>query len=209
MALSNKFGALLLTTGNKSELAVGYCTLYGDMCGGLAVISDVPKTLVYGSRGSSIASARSFPEDVVHKPPTAELRPNQNDQDTLPPLRRARSPSSRRTSSRELDARGHRRASVRSAASSATCSGGSTRSEYKRRQAAPGLKITSQGVRRRPPLSAGRATRGPARAGALVAGRGPCCRHPSSKSRICPSRSAARPCCATSRSASRRAPPSP
>src|SRR5947209_10643849 len=85
MALSNKFGSLLLTTGNKSELAVGYCTLYGDMCGGLAVISDVPKTLVYSL--SRIANQRlnnAIPESVFTKPPSAELRPDQKDTDSLP-----------------------------------------------------------------------------------------------------------------------------
>ena len=85
MALSNKTGALVLTTGNKSELAVGYCTLYGDMCGGLAVISDVPKTLVY--KLSRIANRRHNGRDSgerVHKPPSAELRPDQKDTDSLP-----------------------------------------------------------------------------------------------------------------------------
>ena len=85
MALSNKWGALVLTTGNKSELAVGYCTLYGDMCGGLAVISDVPKTLVYRSR--AVANRRhpgAIPENVFAKPPSAELRPDQKDTDSLP-----------------------------------------------------------------------------------------------------------------------------
>ena len=86
MALSNKFGLVLLTTGNKSELAVGYCTIYGDMSGGLAVISDVPKTAVYriakwlNARGSEI-----IPTAVLHKAPTAELRFGQTDQDSLPP----------------------------------------------------------------------------------------------------------------------------
>ena len=86
MALSNKTGALVLTTGNKSELAVGYCTLYGDMCGGLAVISDVPKTMVYSL--SRIANRRhngAIPESVFTKPPSAELRPDQKDTDSLPP----------------------------------------------------------------------------------------------------------------------------
>jgi NAD+ synthetase len=86
MALSNKFGALVLTTGNKSEIAVGYCTLYGDMCGGLAVISDVPKTMVYSL--SRIANRRhngAIPESVFEKAPSAELRPDQKDSDSLPP----------------------------------------------------------------------------------------------------------------------------
>jgi NAD+ synthetase len=91
MAMSNKFGSLLLTTGNKSELAVGYCTLYGDMCGGLAVISDVPKTLVYRlSRWINDDAIRRgvtppIPEATLTKAPSAELRPNQTDQDSLPP----------------------------------------------------------------------------------------------------------------------------
>src|SRR5689334_11018097 len=85
MALSNKWGALVLTTGNKSELAVGYCTLYGDMCGGLAVISDVPKTLVYQlARVSNRRHANAIPESVFEKPPSAELRPDQKDTDSLP-----------------------------------------------------------------------------------------------------------------------------
>ncbi len=86
MSLSNKFGAMVLTTGNKSEMAVGYCTLYGDMCGGLAVISDVPKTMVYSL--SRIANCRhnyAIPESVFEKAPSAELRPDQKDSDSLPP----------------------------------------------------------------------------------------------------------------------------
>src|SRR5206468_1672599 len=87
MALSNKFGWLLLTTGNKSELAVGYCTLYGDMCGGLAVISDVPKTLIYplAEYINTRAGREIIPRSTLTKVPSAELRPNQTDQDTLPP----------------------------------------------------------------------------------------------------------------------------
>ena len=87
MALSNKRGALLLTTGNKSELAVGYCTLYGDMSGGLGVIADVPKTMVYRvARWLNESSAAPvIPEAILTKAPSAELRPNQTDQDSLPP----------------------------------------------------------------------------------------------------------------------------
>ena len=87
MALSNRQGRLLLTTGNKSELATGYCTLYGDMAGGLAVISDVPKTLVYRLSRAVNAEARRavIPESTLTKPPSAELRPDQTDQDSLPP----------------------------------------------------------------------------------------------------------------------------
>src|SRR4029078_12082818 len=83
MAFSNKFNHLLLTTGNKSEVAVGYCTLYGDMCGGLAVISDVPKTTVYGLASYVNEKARRevIPQNTITKPPSAELRPNQTDQD--------------------------------------------------------------------------------------------------------------------------------
>src|SRR5262249_33813821 len=85
MALSNKFGSLVLSTGNKSELGVGYCTLYGDMVGGLAVISDVPKTMVY--RLSRYRNARQpvIPQSTIDKPPSAELRPGQKDSDSLPP----------------------------------------------------------------------------------------------------------------------------
>ena len=91
MAISNKFGALLLTTGNKSELSVGYCTLYGDMSGGLAVIADVPKTMVYrvsewvNAHLNGGVSAPVIPEAILTKAPSAELRPNQTDQDSLPP----------------------------------------------------------------------------------------------------------------------------
>ncbi|MEM8952568.1 MAG: NAD+ synthase [Verrucomicrobiota bacterium] len=84
MSLSNKFGHLLLTTGNKSELAVGYCTIYGDMCGGLAVISDVPKTKVYAVARWLNRTREVIPWNTVEKPPSAELRPNQKDQDSLP-----------------------------------------------------------------------------------------------------------------------------
>ena len=84
MAISNKLGALLLTTGNKSELAVGYCTLYGDMCGGLAVISDVPKALVYRLCRYVNRSQERIPQSVIDKPPSAELRPDQKDSDSLP-----------------------------------------------------------------------------------------------------------------------------
>lgn len=85
MALSNKFGALVLTTGNKSEMAVGYCTLYGDMCGALAVIADVPKTMVYRLSEYRNGISSVIPRSTIEKVPSAELRPNQTDQDTLPP----------------------------------------------------------------------------------------------------------------------------
>ena len=85
MSLSNKFGHLLLTTGNKSELAVGYCTIYGDMAGGLAVISDVPKTSVYQLARWINREREIIPGSTIEKPPSAELKPDQTDQDTLPP----------------------------------------------------------------------------------------------------------------------------
>jgi len=85
MALSNKFGYLLLSTGNKSEIAVGYCTLYGDMSGGLCVISDLPKTMVYELARFINRHEELIPQEIIAKLPSAELRPNQCDQDTLPP----------------------------------------------------------------------------------------------------------------------------
>ncbi len=85
MALSNKFGPLVLTTGNKSELAVGYCTLYGDMCGALAVIADVLKTEIYALARWINRDEEIIPWNTIEKPPSAELRPNQTDQDSLPP----------------------------------------------------------------------------------------------------------------------------
>ena len=85
MSMSNKFGHLLLTTGNKSELAVGYCTIYGDMCGGLAVISDVPKTMIYRLANWINRETEVIPSNSITKPPSAELKPDQKDQDTLPP----------------------------------------------------------------------------------------------------------------------------
>lgn len=156
MALSNKFGALLLTTGNKSELAVGYCTLYGDMCGGLAVISDVPKTMVYAlARHINERAGRALiPERSITKPPSAELRPDQTDQDTLPPydvldavLERY---EERLESPEQIIAAGFDPAVVRDLVHMVQ------RSEYKRQQAALGLKVTSRafGFGRRMPIAA-------------------------------------------------------
>jgi NAD+ synthase (glutamine-hydrolysing) len=155
MALSNKYGALVLTTGNKSELAVGYCTLYGDMCGGLAVISDVPKTVVY--QLSRIANQRlnnAIPENVFIKPPSAELRPDQKDQDSLPPydildkilagyVEQQRSPQEIAQQD-NIDL-----ALVREIARKVDLN------EYKRQQAAPGIKVTSKafGMGRRIPIA--------------------------------------------------------
>jgi len=153
MALSNKFGALLLTTGNKSELAVGYCTLYGDMCGGLAVISDVPKTMVYRLAGWLNGGREIIPESSLIKPPSAELRPNQTDQDSLPPydvldaILEAYVVAGKTTTA--IAAAGFEEATVKRVVRLIDFN------EYKRRQAAPGLKVTSKafGVGRRIPIA--------------------------------------------------------
>jgi NAD+ synthase (glutamine-hydrolysing) len=154
MALSNKFGHLVLSTGNKSELAVGYCTLYGDMSGGLSVISDVPKTMVYELAEYINEQSPVIPQEIVNKAPTAELKENQTDQDTLPPyevldqiihyyldehysmeeiLRLDFQPETVHWVVRAID-----------------------RNEYKRRQGPPGLKVTSKafGTGRRMPIAA-------------------------------------------------------
>jgi len=155
MSLSNKFGAMVLTTGNKSEIAVGYCTLYGDMCGGLAVISDVPKTLVYDlSHVANRRHANAIPDSVFEKPPSAELRPDQKDSDSLPPydvldailrlyveeFRGAKEIAEELALPLEL---------VKDVALKVD------RNEYKRQQAAPGLKVTSKafGMGRRFPIA--------------------------------------------------------
>lgn len=146
MALSNKFNSLVLSTGNKSELAVGYCTLYGDMAGGLAVISDVPKTMVYELARLINRGGELIPADTLTKPPSAELRPNQTDQDSLPPydvldpilkayVEDMRSPEE------IADQYGFELKLVREIAVKVD------RNEYKRQQAAPGLKITSKAFR--------------------------------------------------------------
>ena len=157
MSLSNKLGALVLSTGNKSELAVGYCTLYGDMVGGLAVISDVPKTLVY--RLSSYVNSRSnapiIPQPTIEKPPSAELRPDQKDSDSLPPydvLDAILEDYVEESKSVEQISQDHNfdpalvERVIRMVA----------RSEYKRQQAAPGIKITPKafGYGRRFPIAA-------------------------------------------------------
>jgi len=145
----------VLTTGNKSELAVGYCTLYGDMCGGLAVISDVPKTMVYAL--SRIANQRhngAIPESVFTKPPSAELRPDQKDSDSLPPyevldriledyIEQYRTPKQiAETHSLPVEL-------VKDIINKVD------RNEYKRQQAAPGLKVTTKafGIGRRFPIA--------------------------------------------------------
>jgi NAD+ synthase/NAD+ synthase (glutamine-hydrolysing) len=160
MALSNKFGSLVLTTGNKSEIAVGYCTLYGDMCGGLAVISDVPKTMVY--RLARTANARyeekrlpgPIPENTFTKPPSAELRPGQKDTDSLPEYDVLdailagyieRYESAATIAAKENLPEDLVRDIIRKV----------DRNEYKRQQAAPGLRITPKafGVGRRFPIA--------------------------------------------------------
>jgi NAD+ synthase (glutamine-hydrolysing) len=155
MALSNKTGALVLTTGNKSELAVGYCTLYGDMCGGLAVISDVPKTMVYAL--SRIANGRhggAIPESVFTKAPSAELKPDQKDTDSLPPyevLDRILEDyiEQYRTPKQIAEAHGLPVELVKDIVNKVD------RNEYKRQQAAPGLKVTTKafGIGRRFPIA--------------------------------------------------------
>ncbi|HET9318574.1 MAG TPA: NAD+ synthase [Bryobacteraceae bacterium] len=142
MALSNKFGALLLTTGNKSELSVGYCTLYGDMSGGLAVIADLPKMMVYRVARWRNGRRPDIPEAVLTKAPSAELRPDQTDQDTLPPYEILDEILARHVegceSEEEILAHGYDAATV----------GRVVRmfrnAEFKRKQAAPGLKVTSR-----------------------------------------------------------------
>ncbi len=144
MALSNKFGWLPLTTGNKSELAVGYCTLYGDMCGGLAVLSDVAKMAVYeiSKRMNRQAGREMIPNRVLTKPPSAELRPNQTDQDSLPPYAQLDAILAgyveRHESAEQIIAAGFEPDVVADVLRRVD------RNEYKRRQAAPGLKVTSR-----------------------------------------------------------------
>jgi len=154
MALSNKFGALVLTTGNKSELAVGYCTLYGDMVGGMAVISDVPKTMVYRLARYVNSRQPMIPQATLEKPPSAELRPDQTDQDTLPPYEVLDTIledyiGDLKTPEQIAAERHYDLALVRKVARMIE------RSEYKRQQAAPGIKITEKafGMGRRFPIA--------------------------------------------------------
>jgi len=143
MALSNKFGSMVLSTGNKSELAVGYCTLYGDMAGGLAVISDVPKLMVYELANWINRERELIPRSIIDKAPSAELRPDQKDEDSLPPYdvldRILRAYIEDLRSPQEIaDHYGFDLKLVRDIALHVD------RNEYKRKQAAPGLKITSR-----------------------------------------------------------------
>ena len=153
MALSNKLNRLVLSTGNKSEIAVGYCTLYGDMCGGLAVISDIPKTMVYQLAKHINQNHEIIPNATITKAPSAELRPDQKDQDTLPAyeildeilhlfIEKNHTPS-------EIIEAGFNPAIVNDIVKKVN------QNEYKRRQMAPGLKITSKafGIGRRIPIA--------------------------------------------------------
>ncbi len=154
MAFSNKFGHLVLSTGNKSELAVGYCTLYGDMSGGLSVISDIPKTLVYKLAAYVNRNKEIIPKAIIKKAPSAELRPNQKDQDTLPSypvLDAILEMLLKQGKSREEIVEEGYKAQVVDWVFKAV-----KNSEYKRRQAAPGLKVTGKafGIGRRMPVAA-------------------------------------------------------
>lgn len=154
MALSNKFGALVLSTGNKSELAVGYCTLYGDMAGGLAVIADVPKTMVYDLARYVNCAGERIPIACLEKAPSAELRPNQTDQDTLPPYEVLdvilKAYIEENVSAQEIVAKhGLDAELVRETIRRVNDA------EYKRQQAAPALKVTAKafGIGRRYPIA--------------------------------------------------------
>jgi NAD+ synthase (glutamine-hydrolysing) len=153
MALSNKFGHLVLSTGNKSELGAGYCTLYGDMVGGLAVISDVPKTMIYKLAAHINRQREVIPRNTIERPPSAELRPDQTDQDTLPEydvldgILKARVEEQK--SLDEIVAQGYDHPTVQKVVRMIQVN------EYKRRQAAIGLKVTTRafGPGRRMPIA--------------------------------------------------------
>jgi NAD+ synthase (glutamine-hydrolysing) len=145
MAISNRFGWLVLTTGNKSEYSVGYATLYGDMAGGFAVIKDVPKVLVYELarwRNAHIESLNGIPQNIFDKPPSAELRPDQKDEDSLPPYSLLdpilKAYVEEDHSYREIVRMGYDPEMVKRVISLVD------RSEYKRRQSPPGVKITQR-----------------------------------------------------------------
>jgi NAD+ synthase (glutamine-hydrolysing) len=152
MSLSNKFGHLLLTTGNKSELAVGYCTIYGDMCGGLAVISDLPKIRVYEVSRWINREREIIPWNTLDKPPSAELRPDQKDQDTLPPYEILdailEQYVEQHLSADEIIANGFEESTVRWIQRRVDLN------EWKRQQAAPGIRVTTKafGIGRRMPI---------------------------------------------------------
>jgi len=153
MAASNKFGSMVLTTGNKSELAVGYCTLYGDMNGGLAAISDLPKTVVYELAHWFNRERELIPDAILTKAPSAELKPEQADQDTLPPYEILddilEKYMEEGMSAEEIRAAGHKPDTVQWVIRAVD------RNEYKRKQAAPGLRVTSKafGTGRRMPVA--------------------------------------------------------
>ncbi len=153
MAISNKFGHLVLSTGNKSELAVGYCTLYGDMSGGLSVLADVPKTMVYELARYLNREREIIPREILEKPPSAELRPDQKDQDTLPPYeildQIMHYYMSENMAYKDIVRLGFEPDTVRWVIQAID------HNEYKRRQAPPGLKITSKafGMGRRFPIA--------------------------------------------------------
>jgi NAD+ synthase/NAD+ synthase (glutamine-hydrolysing) len=142
MALSNKFGSLLLTTGNKSEMSVGYCTLYGDMNGGLAVIADLPKMMVYRVSRWRNLRGPAIPESTITKAPSAELRPDQTDQDSLPPYELLDEILELHVeqcqSAEEIIAQGYDEQTVRRVLRLVRIA------EFKRKQAAPVLKVTSR-----------------------------------------------------------------
>ena len=155
MALSNKFGSLVLTTGNKSEMATGYCTLYGDMAGGFAVIKDVPKTLVFklARYRNSLYPRAVIPASILKRPPTAELRHNQKDEDSLPPYA---------ILDRFLELYVEKDVSIEAAvrqgvpiAAAKKAARMVDQNEYKRRQSPPGIKITPKafGRDRRMPIT--------------------------------------------------------
>jgi NAD+ synthetase len=156
MALSNKFNALLLSTGNKSETAVGYCTIYGDMNGGLAVISDIPKTLCYRLARYVNKDGEVIPERVLSRQPSAELKPDQTDQDSLPPYEILDdildAAVVKNLGFEDIVALGHDPAVVRDVLKRIVTN------EYKRRQAPPGLKVTTKafGYGRRYPIARGK-----------------------------------------------------
>ena len=153
MALSNKFGHLVLSTGNKSELSVGYCTIYGDMVGGLAVISDVPKTMIYELARWINEEKEIIPRSTIEKAPSAELKPNQKDQDTLPPYEILdeilRLYVEENLSARDIIGRGFDEKTARWVQRRVDLN------EYKREQAAPALKVTSRafGIGRKMPIA--------------------------------------------------------
>src|SRR6185295_15375802 len=153
MAISNRTGTLLLTTGNKSEIGVGYCTLYGDMAGGLAVISDVPKTMVYRLARYMNRASERIPRSSIDKPPSAELRPGQTDQDSLPPYDLLD-----RVLERFVEDGAGRETIVTEGVPPEVVDrviGLVEASEYKRKQAAPGLIVTKKafGMGRRMPVA--------------------------------------------------------